>query len=108
MDNATYTFLYRHDKEWQDEHPPEKKKVLYINERVDWEERDRKVKKELERAVDALFNEEKPVRITVSILGKAIHELALLEKKLDKMLLTKSYLEEVTESVDEFQIRRIH
>ncbi|MDQ0159473.1 TnsD family transposase [Alkalibacillus salilacus] len=108
LDNAAYTFLYRHDKEWLNENSPEKKKVVYINERVDWDERDRKIKKELERAVEALLNEEKPVRLTVSILGKAFQQLPLLEKKIDKMPLTKAYLEEVTESVDEYQIRRIH
>ncbi len=49
----------------------------------------------------------KPVRITVSKIGTTIGLKALLEKHLDKLPQTKAYLESVTETVEEFQIRRI-
>ena len=49
----------------------------------------------------------KPVRITVSKIGITIGLKALLEKHLDKLPQTKAYLDSVTETVEEFQIRRI-
>ena len=49
----------------------------------------------------------KPVRITVSKIGTTIGLKALLEKHLDKLPQTKAYLESVTETVEEFQIRRL-
>lgn len=108
LDKATYIFLYRHDKEWLDKNSPEKNNVVYVNERVDWDERDQAIQEALQNTVEKLLNEEKPVRLTVSRLGKAIQKLSLLEKKLDKMPISKTYLEGIIESVDEFQIRRVH
>ena len=49
----------------------------------------------------------KPVRITVGKIGTTIGCKALLEKHLDKLPQTKAYLESVTETVEDFQIRRI-
>lgn len=105
---ALYAWLYRNDKQWIDDHSPTKKKVTYVNNRVDWNERDRTIRKEVEQAVYTLLNKEKPKRLTVSSIGRELNQLALIEKKIDKLPLTKSCLEDVTESIDEFQIRRIH
>ena len=55
----------------------------------------------------SLLNADKPARITLSRIGKTIGLLALLEKHLDLMPLTKAYLKSVAESVEDFQIRRI-
>lgn len=55
---------------------------------------------------DRLWLEDKPVRITKSSIEKATGLLAALEKKLDKLPEIKKYLEEITESVEQFQIRR--
>jgi hypothetical protein len=56
--------------------------------------------------VRSLLNTDKPVRITISRIGKTIGLLALLEKHLERMPLTKVYLKSVTETIEEFQIRR--
>jgi hypothetical protein len=53
------------------------------------------------------LNADKPQRISISRIGKTVGLLALLEKHLEQMPLTKAYLESVTESVEDFQIRRI-
>jgi hypothetical protein len=50
---------------------------------------------------------EKPVRITVSKVAKAIGQLALIEQHLDQMPLTKVYLDSVAESIEDYQIRRV-
>jgi hypothetical protein len=45
--------------------------------------------------------------LTISRIGKAIGQLALLEQHLDLMPMTGEYLGKVTESIEDFQIRRI-
>ncbi len=75
--------------------------------KVDWAERDKQVLEKVKTAVQTLLSAEKPARITICRIGKSIGLLALLEKHLAEMPLTKVYLESVTETVEDFQIRRI-
>ncbi len=53
-----------------------------------------------------LLAEERPIRITISVLGKRLGIIANLERHLDKLSQTKELLEEIIESVEQFQIRR--
>jgi hypothetical protein len=85
--------------EWSD--------VVVIKRAIDWHERDKQILKKVKDAVRSLLNADKPARITLSRIGKTIGLLALLEKHLDLMPLTKAYLKSVAESVEDFQIRRI-
>lgn len=105
---ALYTWLYRNDKGWLDENSPKIKTMKIVNKRIDWENRDDEilvmVKSEIEKM---LSSEKKPERITVSRVGKKIGMLALLEKHLDKLPRTKAYLNLVTESIEDFQARRV-
>jgi hypothetical protein len=70
-------------------------------------ERDRQILAQVQAAVEQLLAIEKPVRITVSRVAKTIGHLALIEQHLDQMPLTKSYLESVVESLEDYQVRRI-
>ena len=49
----------------------------------------------------------KPLRITISSVGSRIGMRPLLEKHLDKLPMTKAYLNKKTESTKDFQIRRL-
>src|SRR5699024_110380 len=49
---------------------------------------------------------DKPVRITISVIGKRLGILSNLEKHLDKLPQTKKLLTDVTETTQQFQIRR--
>lgn len=53
-----------------------------------------------------LNSEGKPERITISKIGKKIGRLSLLEKHLDKLPLTKDYLQKHIESVEDFQKKK--
>ena len=53
-----------------------------------------------------LLVKERPIRITISAIGKRLGILTNLERHLDKLSQTKELLEEITESVKQFQIRR--
>jgi hypothetical protein len=104
---ATYTWLYRHDRIWLDSHSPSRKAHAVRTRRVDWDKRDMTVLAEAQTAVRELLKLKPPVRVTVSRVGKDIGLLALLEQHSDKLLFTKAYLETVTESQEQFQVRRV-
>lgn len=104
---ATHIWLYRHDQEWLNQHSPPVQKPVYINKRVDWQERDEQTLTQVQKAVQELLAAEKPIRITVSRVAKVIGQLALIEQHLDQMPQTKAYLDLVTESIEDFQIRRV-
>ncbi|NEU78986.1 TnsD family Tn7-like transposition protein [Nostoc sp. UIC 10630] len=104
---GTYIWLYRNDKEWLNKNSPSLKVPLPCVGKVDWAERDKQVLEKVKTAVRTFLSAEKPARVTICRIGKSIGLLALLEKHLAEMPLTKVYLESVTETVEDFQIRRI-
>lgn len=54
-----------------------------------------------------LSTEEKPERITVSMIGKRIAELGVLQKHPEKVPLTTAFIHQAVETLEEFQIRRV-
>lgn len=107
LNKAVYAWLYRNDKEWLQLNSPEPR-YTYKNMRVDWDKRDREILANVKSVVEEILNStEKPERITVSLIGSKLGIRALLEKHLDKLPLTKQYLDSVKESRRDFQLRRI-
>jgi hypothetical protein len=104
---ATYIWLYRHAHDWLQANSPERQQFTSVNNRVNWPQRDLDVCDLVKIAVGKIINEEKPQRLTSSRIGKMIGLSALLEQHLDLMPVTKDYLSSVTESIEDFQIRRI-
>lgn len=104
---ATYSWLYRYDQEWLNQHSPPAQKRVYINNRVDWQKRDEQILAQVQEAVQRLLAAEKPIRITVSRVAKVIGQLALIEQHLDQMPPTEAYLDSVAESIEDYQIRRV-
>ena len=104
---ATYSWLYRYDRAWLNQNSPPVQKPVYVNNRVNWQERDEHILAQVQEAVQKLLAAEKPIRITVSKVAKAIGQLALIEQHLSQMPLTKAYLDSVTESIEDYRIRRV-
>ncbi len=105
---ALYTWLYRNDRRWLMEHSPKPMRVIATKSRVDWGKRDKEILALVQTEVTRILTSEgKPERISISRIGKRVGCLSLLEKHLDKMPKTKSYLESVRERVEDFQMRRI-
>ncbi len=104
---ALYMWLYRNDKDWLNKHSPTLQRPVYTKNRVNWQERDKQIKLQVEEAVTQLVNFDVPQRITIGKIGTMTGLKAMLEQKLDKLPLTQAYLSEVTESVTKFQNRRI-
>ncbi|MCD8502295.1 MAG: hypothetical protein LRY71_12315 [Bacillaceae bacterium] len=101
-----YMYLYRRDKEWLFEQLPIIQEKKNNQEIVDWASRDREYCFKVEKLYKELIELDKPVRITISIIGKRLGILSNLEKHLDKLPQTKKLLSETTESTQQFQIRR--
>jgi len=104
---STYTWLYRHDRDWLKDNSPALQQPIATNGRVDWVKRDLEVLDRVKLAVDSMLKAEKPRRLTISGIAKAIGLLALLEQHLELMPVTRDYLATVMESIEDFQIRRI-
>lgn len=103
-----YAWLYSHDRQWLNENSPKLKQPKSSVDKVDWNARDREILIQAQNTVNELLNEDKPLRITISRIGATLGLKALLEKHLPKLPKTKAYLESVVETVEDFQIRRIH
>jgi len=105
---AHFIWLYRHDKEWLDANSPKYEKMYKENYRVNWVERDIWVLNKVKNVVeDILALEGKPVRVSLSKIGKMIGLLALLEKHLERLPQTKVYIEAVIETDCDYRKRRI-
>lgn len=104
-----YAWLYRNDQKWLKSNLPLKlhtsEKIL--SQKVDWDERDKQILVRVMEVQKALMESEKPVRITLSLLGKKSGLTATLEKKIDKLPLTKIFINQVLETIEDFQIRRV-
>lgn len=107
LNPQVYFWLYRNDRAFLDENSPVKVKRVPQG-RVDWERRDNEIQSLVQAAVKKLLEMQgKPRRITVSCIGAMIGQRPLLEKHLDKMPMTKELLSEVTETPEQFRLRRI-
>ncbi|WP_260985580.1 hypothetical protein [Bacillus thuringiensis] len=62
----------------------------------------------LRKEVELLMSQEKPIRITLTRLGKNLGYHYCIRNHLDKLPYSKLYLENVVETVEEFQVRRIN
>lgn len=101
-----YTFLYRHDREWLFEILPIGKPQIGSKGYIDWDQRDQEVLSQLQKAQINLLNRAKPIRISKTALGKVIANLSLLEKYLHKLPCCVEFIDKVTETKQQFQLRR--
>lgn len=104
---ALYNRLYRNCREWLLTNSPKLKVQKIEASRINWAVRDREILQQVKQAVEELNQITPPVRLTVSRIGTEIGQRNLLEKKINKMPQTKVFLESVTESTEQFQIRRV-
>ncbi|MDJ0742174.1 MAG: TnsD family transposase [Xenococcaceae cyanobacterium MO_167.B27] len=102
-----YAWLYRHDRQWLNNNSPKLQQPTSSINRIDWNQRDKEILEQVKDVVRKLKQTEKPIRITVGTIGKTIRLKALLEKHLDKLPKTRAYLKSVTETIEDYQIRRI-
>ena len=108
IDKALFSWLYRNDREWLNQNSPDRIETNAVNSRVDWNQRDNEILSQIKGIVNKMMNsDEKPERITISLIGSKLGIRGLLEKHLDKLPKTKAYLDSVKETNHDFRLRRI-
>lgn len=105
---AVYTWLYRHDKQWLMSNKPEKKirtDTRYVTDYRKWDESNVEL---LESEYGALVNEANRSRLTQTRYIKMLPRSNSVEKHLDDLPNTSKWLTSHQESVEDYQIRRLH
>nr|WP_244906758.1 TnsD family transposase [Neobacillus soli] len=106
-----FAWLYRQDRKWLEENSPENQRVSNSGKYISWEQRDSEISKLLLDVISemkSINTTERPIRITIASVGKKIGKYSVILYGLNKMPLTKGVLEEEVESIEEFQMRRVH
>jgi hypothetical protein len=106
----TYAWLYRYDSQWLNQHKPQSPIAgkASRSKQVDWKKRDEFIVHRIHELY--LFegnNMSKPVRTTISSIGKAIGQLAILQKHMDKLPKTAEVAASLIESREDFAVRKI-
>lgn len=103
-----YMWLYKNDKDWLKSNAPKYNSTQNKSYRVDWNDRDEQLFIHVRKIINEIMqNDTKPTRVTISRVGKETGCLAILEKHLEKLPITKTYLLDNIESIEDFQKRRV-
>jgi len=102
-----YTWLFRYDKDWFKKNIPIRKRKQFINNRVDWSERDLLILSELKIAYNNIIEGGVYPRITTSLLAKKINRKSIIEKKINKLTKCKNFIDGVIEDIVHYQKRRV-
>ncbi|MEH7355405.1 TnsD family transposase [Neobacillus drentensis] len=107
IESALYAWHYRNNIEWLKGHSPKQGTKPVTSRRVDWTERDNEILLQVRQIINKLYAIDKPIYVNKTRIGKEINQLSLIEKHLEKLPMTKKYIEEHIETRQQFQIRRI-
>lgn len=107
--NKQCIWLYRNCREWYEENLPNPNRATKKDNppRIDWAARDTSIMFQLKSAFRDLLQVSKPVRITRLRLARFINQRAVIQRHIDKLPRTELFLTNVTESLEDFQRRRI-
>lgn len=105
----TYNWLLKYDSEWMEENSPERRRrICGTISQVDWPERDKNYSAAVrETSNQMLTTAGRPVRASRTAIAKNLGILAVVTKNSAKLPLTNKTLDEITESIRAFAIRRI-
>lgn len=106
--NKAYRWLYKHDRDWLESRiaGPLEHKEFYKNTRVNWEERDKDTLIKVKQAVETIYKETIPVRITVQRIAQVCH-YGGLRNDLIKMPLTQELVSSYEEKLEHYHKRKI-
>ena len=105
---ALYARLYRNSYEWlmrinSENHNPSNQ----INTRINWNARDRSSAKQLMCLIEGLEEDLTLPRLSRSYLVHQLNNPALVEKNLNKLPRCRTLLAYYSESITEYQVRRL-
>lgn len=102
-----FVLLLNRDRQWLDENlpKPDKKNVLIRN--TDWKSKDEELLQKIEQIVSQLMIEEKPRRITITLIADKIGYRGIAENKIIRNLpKTEKYLLSCCETSEDFRKRK--
>jgi predicted DNA-binding protein YlxM (UPF0122 family) len=105
-----FSWLYRCDRGWLYMRLPKPlPNNRYVEQRVDWAERDQTIPEEvIQAAAEIRQSPGKPLRVTRTAIAKRTgHGTIIDQGSLANLPKTKAVLDSVVESVEEFQVRRV-
>jgi hypothetical protein len=101
-----YTWLYRNCVEWLNKNKPAAVQN-YVNNRVDWNSRDRRFVKQMLRIENGLIDQLAGPRRSRNWYAKQINKISLLQKRLNNLPLCGLFFDKYSESIEEYQTRRL-
>jgi hypothetical protein len=102
------TWLYRYDREWFDQHLPPHKYGGHEASYIDWQARDEQLATAVEAAAQRLYQAlGRPVRVSLSAIGREAQALFQLRTNLDRLPKTAAIVARVVETPSACAIRRI-
>ncbi|WP_435248443.1 TnsD family Tn7-like transposition protein [Vibrio sp. nBUS_14] len=101
-----YSWLYRYDSRWLNKHKPDLV-TNYQNNRVDWRLRDLLLVKKLIKTKNRADDRVEDPRHSKLWFASSIEQKSLVEKKLYKLPLCSLFFDRYSESIEEYQIRRL-
>jgi hypothetical protein len=102
-----YKYLSENDKEWFDANLPQTRQATTITNVTDWNMRDQEYYQKIKEVYPELIALEKPVRITGKLFSKRLNIFNLsIKSYVEKLPKTNELLNDITETVQEFRIRR--
>ncbi|MBU2855894.1 TnsD family transposase [Acidithiobacillus ferruginosus] len=102
-----HSWLYRHDREWLEQHSPTALHKKWSDQRVDWETLDRSMAAQLRKAAREITREVPPQRVTQAALERKLGRPRWMSKRQAKLPKSIGVLGEVMETTDAFRLRRI-
>jgi hypothetical protein len=104
-----YTWLYRHDREWLQEHQPEpRQKVPDFQTRVNWDVRDGTLVSRVATVVEQLKMRSDPlIRASATAVGRELGCLSWLQKHPEKIPKTRDRINNLAEDRMAFACRRL-
>jgi Tn7-like transposition protein D/TniQ len=107
IDNEAYMWLLKHDKSWLDQNFP-RLRCPGPGIRIDWSERDQRFSCAAQETAAKMINVSgRPIRASKTAIARELNILAVVTKHANKLPLTVRVLSEVSESEQDFALRRI-
>lgn len=104
---AIYTWLYRHDLDWLKSNSPKCTKIRLPKQRIDWKQRDWEILSELQSLESTGKLPNLRGRTSKTWIFKQLSKQSLFEKHSNQLPMTMEYIERASETIEEFQMRRI-
>jgi hypothetical protein len=109
IEQPAYSWLLEYDRQWFEANSPPSRPNPGPPAIHDWKQRDSELASAARAAAESIRQDPgRPIRVSRLAIAKKIGELSVVTKQAHRIPLTIAVLEEVSESLDEWAVRRIH